>query len=245
MQNPVYVGISGQISLERRMETIARNMANVNTPGFRSEELKFDSLVSPVARDNDTNVNFSGTGKSYISTTKGPITQTGNPLDIAVSGDSYFSLQTPNGQVYTRDGRMIMTEDGGLVSVQGYPFLDVGGAPLQIEPANGAPRIASDGGIYQNNIQIGAIGLFQMQPNTKLTYGANASVIPDKAPVPLEANATNGVAQGFIENSNVNGVSEMARLIEVTRAFERVESMMRQQEERSAQAIQVLGGKNQ
>lgn len=245
MQNPVYVGISGQISLDRRMETIARNMANVNTPGFRSEEMKFDTLVSAVARDNDKNVNFASAGKSYISTVRGPITQTANPLDLAVNGDSYFSLQTPNGQVYTRDGRMIMTEDGGLVSVQGYPFLDNGGAPLQIEPANGAPRIASDGAIYQNNVQVGAIGLYEFQPNSKLSYGPTGSVVPDRAPVPVQGGPNNGVIQGFVENSNVNGVTEMTRLIEVTRAFERVESMMRQQEDRSAQAIQTLGGKNQ
>ncbi|WP_297322971.1 flagellar basal-body rod protein FlgF [uncultured Bartonella sp.] len=245
MQNPVYVGISGQISLDRRMETIARNMANVNTPGFRSEEMKFDTLVSPVARDNDKNVNFASAGKSYISTVRGPVTQTGNPLDLAVNGDSYFSLQTPNGQVYTRDGRMIMTEDGGLVSVQGYPFLDNGGAPLQIEPANGVPRIASDGAIYQNNVQVGAIGLYEFQPDSKLRYGPTGSVIPDKAPVPVQASPNNGVVQGFIENSNVNGVTEMTRLIEVTRAFERVDSMMRQQDDRSSQAIQTLGGKSQ
>ena len=83
MQNPIYVGVSGQISLERRMETIARNMANVNTTGFRSEEMKFESLVSPVARDNNQNVNFSSAGKTYISTNRGPVTQTGNPLDVA------------------------------------------------------------------------------------------------------------------------------------------------------------------
>ncbi|MBI0002916.1 flagellar basal-body rod protein FlgF [Bartonella sp. M0177] len=245
MQNPIYVGVSGQISLERRMETIARNMANVNTTGFRSEEMKFESLVSPVARDNNQNVNFSSAGKTYISTNRGPVTQTGNPLDVAVNGDSYFSLQTPNGQVYTRDGRMVMTQEGGLVSVQGYPFLDNGGAPIQIDPANGSPRIAADGAIYQNNLQVAAIGLYQFQPDSKLHYGPNASVIPDKAPIPVQGDAANGVVQGFLENSNVNGVVEMTRLIEVSRAFERVEAMMRQQEERSSQAIQTLGGKNQ
>lgn len=244
MQNPIYVGVSGQISLSRRMETIAQNMANVNTPGFRAEALKFDSLVSPVAQDNNEKVNFSSAGKSYITTDRGPVTQTGNALDVAVNGDTYFSLQTPVGQVYTRDGRMTMTPDGGLVSVMGYPFLDNGGAPLQIDPTNGAPRISADGSIYQNNVQVGSIGLYQFQPDSKLRYGPNASVIPDKPPVAIQGDAANGVVQGFIENSNVNGVIEMTRLIEVTRAFERVEAMMRQQEEMSTQTIQTLGGKS-
>jgi len=241
MQNPVYVAVSGQLSLARRMEVIARNMANINTPGFRAEALKFDTLLSPVAENNNAKVNFATAGKSYITTDRGPVIQTGNALDIAARGDSYFSLQTPVGQVYTRDGRMQMTEDGALVSVLGYPLLDAGGAPLQLNPQNGAPRISADGNIYQKNVQVGAIGLFQFQPGTKLRYGPNSSVIPDREPVPVLDDPFNGVMQGFVENSNINGVVEMTRLIEVSRAFERVEAMLRQQEEISSKAIETFG----
>jgi len=241
MQNPVYVGISGQISLMRRMEAIARNMANVNTPGFRAEAMKFETLVSPTAENNHAKVNFTTAGKSYITTDRGPVVQTGNALDIAVKGDAWFSLQTPAGQVYTRDGRMQMTEEGGLVSVMGYPVLDAGGAPLQLDPQNGPPRISVDGNIYQKNVQVGAVGLFQFQPDAKLRYGPNSSVIPDREPVPVVDDPLNGVMQGFVENSNVNGVVEMTRLIEVSRAFEQVEAMMRQQEDISSKAIETLG----
>lgn len=241
MQNPVYVGVSGQISLARRMETIARNMANVNTPGFRAEAMKFEALVSPVAKNNSAKVDFTTAGKSFITTDRGPVTQTGSALDVAVKGNAYLSLQTPTGQVYTRDGRMMMTAEGALVSVMGYPILDNGGAPLQLDPQNGAPTIAPDGNIYQKNVQVGALGLFQFQPDSKLSYGPNSSVIPDKTPIPVMDDPVNGVMQGFIENSNVNGVIEMTRLIEVSRAFERVEAMMRQQEEMSRKAIETFG----
>lgn len=241
MQNPVYVGVSAQISLARRMETIARNMANINTPGFRAEAMKFETLVSPVAENNNAVVNFTTAGKSYIETSRGPVTQTANPLDVAVKGDAYFSLQTPVGQVYTRDGRMTMTADGALVSVMGYPFLDGGGAPLELNPQGGAPRIAADGTIYQNDVAVGALGLFEFQPDSELRYGPNASVIPDKEPLPLVNASVNGVMQGYIENANVNGVAEMTRLIEVSRAFEQMEAMLRQQEEMMGKAIDTIG----
>ncbi|RCL02543.1 MAG: flagellar basal-body rod protein FlgF [Candidatus Tokpelaia sp. JSC188] len=241
MQNPVYVAISGQISLARRMEVIARNMANINTPGFRAEALKFDTLVSPVAESNSTKVNFVTAGRSYITTDPGPLVQTGNTLDIATRGDIYFSLQTPVGQVYSRDGRLQMTGDGALVSVLGYPLLDASGAPVQIDPQNGAPRISADGNIYQKNVQVSAVGLFQFQPGTKLRYGPNSSVIPNRDPVPVLDDPLNGVMQGFVESSNVNGVVEMTRLIEVNRAFERIEAMLRQQEEVSGKMIETFG----
>ncbi|ALE02972.1 flagellar basal-body rod protein FlgF [Bartonella ancashensis] len=242
MQNPIYVSVSGQISLARRMETIAQNMANVNTPGFRAGGVKFDMLISPTAQEQGDHVLFASAGKGYISTENGAFVQTGNALDIAVSGDSYLSMQASFGQVYTRDGRMVMTEDGVLVSVTGLPFLDDGGAPIQLNPVGGIPRIGEDGSIYQNNVLIGRIGLFQFQQGTQLNYGPNSSVIPDREVMQVDGEIGSGVMQGYIENSNVNGVVEMTRLIEVSRAFERLESMLRQQEEMRSKSIQILGG---
>jgi len=241
MENTTYVGISGQLSLARRLETIANNIANVNTPGFRAEALKFSTLVSPQAETQGSKVQFATNGKSYISLERGPVTQTGNALDVAVKGDSYLALQTPNGTVYTRDGRMQMTAEGGLVSVLGYPILDNGGAPISLEPQSGPPRISEDGNIYQNNVQVGSLGLFQFQAGSRLAYGPNSSLVPDRAPIPVIDDPQNGVMQGYIENSNVNGVVEMTRLIDVSRAFERVEAMLRSQNDMSSKAIETLG----
>ncbi|ABM44430.1 hypothetical protein X471_01176 [Bartonella bacilliformis str. Heidi Mejia] len=243
MQNPIYVGVSGQISLARRMETIAQNMANVNTPGFRAGGMKFDTLVSPIAQEQGDRVFFTSAGKGYISTERGSLEQTGNALDVAATGNSYFSMEASFGVVYTRDGRMTMTPEGMLVSVTGLPFLDDGGAPIQLNPVGGAPRIGADGSIYQGNVLAGRIGLYQFQPGTQLRYGPNASVIPDRAAIQIEGGTGDGVMQGYVESSNVNGVAEMTRLIEVSRAFERVEAMLRQQEEMRSKSIQILGGK--
>jgi len=241
MENTTYVGVSGQISLARRLETIAHNMANVNTPGFRAEALKFSVLASPEAETNGSVASFVTAGKSYISLERGAITESGNPLDVAIKGDAYLALQTPAGIAYSRDGRLQMTADGGLVSTMGYPVLDSGGAPLQLDIQGGPPTIGADGSISQNGKMVGALGLFQFQPDSQLRYGPNSSLIPDREPMPVVDDPQFGVMQGYIESANVDGVIEMTRLIEVSRAFERVEALLRGREDMTHKAIETLG----
>ncbi|KXF76030.1 flagellar biosynthesis protein FlgF [Paramesorhizobium deserti] len=240
MQNSIYVGLSSQITLERRLDAIANNVANMSTPGFRGEGTKFDTLVSMKASDD---VHFASAGKSYIRTEPGPIIQTDNPLDVAVKGDAWLSLATPQGQVYTRDGRMRMTPEGELVSVMGHPVLDAGGQPIVINPNGGAPKISSDGAIYQNGAQVGGVGLFSIASDAKLIYAGNSAVIPDVPAQPVVDDMSVGVVQGAIEGSNVDGVMEMTRLISVSRAFEQVDALLRQQENTLTEAVKTLGSK--
>jgi len=241
MENTAYVAVSGQISLARRLETIAHNMANVNTPGFRAEAVKFAALASPEAETNGSASTFVTAGKNYISLERGAIIETGNPLDVAIKGDAYLALQIPAGTAYSRDGRLQMTPEGGLVSTLGYPVLDSGGAPLQLDVQNGMPTIASDGSVTQKGALVGALGLFQFQPDSGLRYGPNSSLIPDREPMPVVDDPEFGVMQGYIESANVNGVIEMTRLIDVSRAFERVEALLRGQEDISRKSIETLG----
>ena len=160
--------------------------------------MKFEAMVSKAAE----NSSFVTAGESYIKTEAGPITQTGNPLDVAAKGDVWFSLQSPAGQVYTRDGRMQMSTTGELLSVKGYPILDAGGQPLTIDPNGGPPDISSDGAVYQNGKQLGAIGLFTISPNSKLTYFEIPCSHSEPAAQPAIDNPNAGVIQGSIEGSN-------------------------------------------
>jgi flagellar basal-body rod protein FlgF len=237
MENSIYVGLSSQISLERRLDALAHNVANMSTPGFRATGMKFDAMVSKAAE----NSSFVSAGESFIKTEAGPITQTGNPLDVAAKGDVWFSLQSPAGQVYTRDGRMQMSTSGELLSVKGYPILDAGGQPLTIDPNGGPPKISSDGAVYQNGRQLGAIGLFTIDPNAKLTYFDNSAVIPSVAAQPALDNPNAAVIQGAVEGSNVDAISEMTRLMSVTRAFERVDALLRGNENTFKDAVKTLG----
>ncbi|EEY03076.1 flagellar basal-body rod protein FlgF [Brucella neotomae] len=239
--NSIYVGLSSLITLERRMDAIAHNVANASTVGFRGEGTKFDTIVSDKASDD---VSFATAGKSYIRTEAGPLIKTDNPLDVAVKGDAWMSFSTPQGQVYSRDGRMKMLSTGDLVSVTGNAILDVGGAPIVLNPGGGAPRISSDGAIYQNGVQVGAIGLYTIPADADLAYAGTSGVIPSKPAQPVVDDNSVGVVQGMIESSNVDAMTEMTRLISISRAFEQVNNLLSQQEATVSEAIKTLGSKN-
>jgi flagellar basal-body rod protein FlgF len=238
MQSGLYVGLSGQIALEKRLETIANNVANMNTVGYRADGVTF---AAELARAGDDRVAFASTGNAFISRQNGAMTRTDNPLDVAVQGDGWLAIQTPGGIAYTRDGRMKLTDTGQLQTVNGYQVLDAGGAPIAVDPDAGAPTIAGDGMITQDNKQVSAIGLFLIPDDARLTRAANSGVIPDKPATPVLDFSQNGIVQGSIEESNVNPIMEMSKLITVTRSFDSINSAMNQSESSLQDAIKTLG----
>lgn len=241
MLSKLYVGLSAQLAYQRRLETVANNVSNLSTAGYRAEEVSFASIVSHTSSDP---VSFASKGDNYISRRQGEMTKTGNPLDIAVTGDAWLGIETPAGRVMTRDGRMTMTPTGELRSVDGYRILDAGGTAIQLNPAAGPPAIARDGAITQGGQQVGAIGLFQIPADAKLTRFENSGVIPDKPAIAqLDFNAA-GIMQGFTERSNVNPVKELTRMIELQRSFDAVSTTLNDVEGSLTEAIRSLGGNN-
>lgn len=238
MQPSLYVSLSGQIALERRLETIANNVANASTAGFRSEDIKFSTILSRVSPDP---TNFVTDNGAYISRRPGEFVQTQNPFDIAVRGDAWLSINAGGQQVYTRDGRMKMTGTGDLQTLSGNPVLDVGGGPITLNPRGGPPTISGDGTILQDNRQVGVIGLFRIPDEAKLSRVENAGVLPNQAAEPALDFSRVGVEQGFIERSNVNPVMEMTRLIMVQRSFEALTNSINATETTFAEGIRTLG----
>lgn len=240
MQDSLYVALSAQLALEKRLATIADNVANTSTAGFRATGVKFEDVVSGTGQKA---VAFASSGDTYLSTAHGSMTETGNPLDFAVQGDAWFGIDTPAGIVMTRDGRFSMDENGQLLSIEGHPVLDAGGAPIQLDPAGGPPKAGADGSLRQGDRMVGAIGLFSFDPGPNFTRYGNSGIIPAREPEPIADRIDVGVAQGFLEESNVNPVLEMTRLIQVQRAFENVAALMRQTEATTDDAIKTLGSK--
>lgn len=239
MQSGLYVALSSQVSLERRLETIADNVANAGTVGFRSTGIKFEDLVSG---SGTKAMSFVSPGSTYLSTESGPIKHTGNALDFAVKGDAWFGLMTPDGPIVTRDGRFTVREDGMLVSVEGHSVMDAGGAEVFLNPAAGTPTVGSDGTLRQNGQIVGAIGLFEYKPGTDFTRAGNSGLVPPGGdPVAIVDRADVGVMQGYVEGSNVNPVMEITRLITVQRTFENVTAMIRDSETALDEAIRSLG----
>lgn len=239
MQDGLYVALSAQIALDKRLTTIADNVANMSTVGFRASEVRFESLVSGLG---ENAVAFASPGDTYLSPKAGSLRETNNPFDFAVQGNAWFGIETPAGTVMTRDGRFTMTDTGQLVTIEGYPVLDAGGSPIQLDPQNGAPEVGRDGVVRQNEQLVGSIGLFSYDPGPNFVRFGNSGVIPAGEPDPIVDRMDVGVAQGFVEDSNVNSVLEMSRLIMVQRSFENAMAMTRDTEATFDDAVKTLGG---
>jgi flagellar basal-body rod protein FlgF len=240
MQDGLYVALSSQIALEKRLNTIADNVANASTIGFRATGVKFEDVVSGL---DDKSLSFVTSGDTYISDTNGPLRETGNPFDFAIKGSAWFGIETPAGTVMTRDGRFTLTENGELVTIEGYAVLDAGGAPIQLDPRNGAPRAGADGSLRQGDNLVGALGLYNFDPGPNFVRFGNSGIVPAGEPEPVVDRLDAGVAQGFLEESNVNPVLEITRLIMVQRAFENGAAMIRDTESSYDEAIKTLGSK--
>ena len=241
MQSGLYVALSSQISLEKRMATIADNLANMNTVGFRATQLKFDDVMTNA---DGAKVAYVSEGAEYVSTRNGGLTQTKNPLDFATKGDTWFSIDTPSGPAITRDGRFSILDTGALVTLEGFPVLDAGGGQIVLDPNAGPPDLSQDGTLYQNGRPVASLGIFEANVGPDFIRAGNSAIIPSQAPQPVVDRAGAGVVQGFVEQGNVNPIQEMTQLITVSRAFENVTQLMRDSETSMADAIKTLGGAN-
>lgn len=241
MSSALYVGAAAQSTLAARLETVANNIANTNTVGFRADGVKFDTLVSTTR---GARVAFPSAGQDYLSLNTGATVRTGNQLDLAVRGQSWFSLMGPSGPIYTRDGRFTLSPTGELKSVNGYQLLDASGGPIFADPGGGEISVAADGAITQAGKQLGAVGLFMLDPAAHLTRVDNSSVSSDLPSTPALEFTTNGVAQGYLEQSNVDPIREITRLIQVQRAFESITSSMETLDSSEREAIRTLGSQS-
>ena len=239
MEGSLYVSVAGQRHLERQLEVIAHNMANVNTAGYRAEMVDFKSLVSKTPEDN---VYYPQIAKLYPALEQGPHIRTDSPLDVAIDGDAWFAINTPEGTALTRDGRFSISQFGELLSTEGYPVLDAGGAPIQLDPNGPAPEVTGDGRILSDGRQVGNIGVF-VSPveNFKARY-TNSAFLTEVEPIPVAAGNDVKLNQGFIEGSNVNAMNELAHLMTISRTFESVTSLIGKVDDTLARSVRELGG---
>lgn len=238
MQNGLYVALSSQLALEKRLNITAQNVANMATAGYRAEETKFSALL---AQSSKGEVAFVDSGGTYLSRASGPITKTDSPLDVAIEGDAWLSVGGANGPVYTRDGRITMDPTGRLTDLTGRPILDPGGAPLLLDPQQGPPVIGRDGVIHQGVNQVGAIGLFTFDPKATISRAGTNAVTPSLPAKPVQDFTRLGILQGHLEGSNVNPILEMTKLIAIQHAFESAANLTQQSESSLQDAIKTLG----
>jgi flagellar basal-body rod protein FlgF len=246
MDNTLYVALSRQAVLQRALDLAANNIANQDTVGFKVEELttRTDPISPPRTTSNLSPVNYvldTGVARDFG---QGELSQTDNPMDVALEGPGFFTIQTANGPRYTRDGRFTLDATGQIVDRQGEPVLSASGAPIVIDPLKGPVAIAKDGSVSQSangqSTQLGQLGVVQFANLSALSkQGANQySETSGQAPVPV-TNAK--MVQGMVEHSNVNPVKEVTSLISISRAYDRMQDIMSSTMDLSSKAIDSLG----
>ena len=241
MENAQLVSLSRQIALQRQMDVVANNVANLNTTGFKAETVLFEQYDMPVAADNEfagsKTVAYTQDWATIHDMANGALQQTGNPLDIGLSGPGFLTVQTPAGTRYTRSGSLAINSAGTLVDLGGNPVVGVDGAPIQFDPADTDITILKDGTITTSQGTKGKLGVVEFaDPQQARREGNNLWSGSNPA-----AATNTQVVQGSIEHSNVSGVTEMANLIRVQRAYEQLASIMSRQDDLRTTAVQKLG----
>ena len=241
MDASLHVAVAGQNTIQKQLTVVAHNIANMNTVGFRAENVDFKTLIS---RTPTEDVNFPQMANLYPAMEQGHLEQTNNPYDIALSGDGWFGIATPDGTAYTRDGRFQISPFGELQTLEGYPVLDAGEAPIQLNPNGGPPEIQQDGRIIANGQQVGNIGVFSLTAQDLSARFGNSgfySSVPGQA-IPVGNGSATAINQGFVEASNVNGVKEITNLITLTKMYSSVSTIVGKVDETLTRATREIGG---
>ena len=234
MDSAGYVALSRQSGLMREMQIIANNVANISTTGFRREGLVFAEHVARL--DREPSLSLSHGNARIADLSQAGISQTGGTYDLAIQGDGFFLVMTPEGERLTRAGSFTPSAEGELVTPEGYQVLDAGGAPVFVPPG-AEVAIGADGTISANGEAVGQIGLWQ--PTDPLALRHRAGTLFDGGAV--EPVDTGRIMQGFLEESNVNPVAEIARMIEVQRTYELGQKFLDAEDNRARNVIQTLG----
>ncbi len=230
-------GLEGVRMLERKLEVLANNVANSNTPGFKKERLTFEEYYL------DQLDASKRTAKGEIEATdfsQGGFKQTNNPLDLAIDGEGFFAVETPFGKAFTRAGHFTLNASNELVTPEGYKVLGNGG-PITLEDTTGkGVWVNREGHFYVDETEVAALDIVAFDnPDSLKKIGRN--LFSAEGTGAQERSAQGKVAQGFIEDSNVNPVESMVVLIDLYRAYEAMQRAMQACDELDDKAINQVG----
>lgn len=236
MDNSIYTSLTRLSGLAREMQSLANNVANAGTHGYRKEGVIFSEFVQRV--DDGPSLSMAAGRVRMTSHLQGGLERTGGTLDLAIEGDGHFLVETPDGQALTRAGAFTPNAAGELVTHEGLRVLDAGGAPILLPLDGGDLSVARDGTVSANGLPVAQIGLWNAAAPEDVDRRSGLVFALKAEPVPAE-NAQ--ILQGHLEKSNVNPVAEISRLVEVQRAYELGQSFLEKEDGRIRGVLQTLG----
>lgn len=236
MESPLIIALSRQMASRDQVESIANNIANMNTAAYKGERTVFNKFLTPDAGQQQ--ITFPKYVGIHRETQAGPINATGNPLDVALRGDAFMVIQTPAGPRYTRDGHFNLDVKGQMVNGRGQAVLGDNDQPIVIPPNTAEISIDGNGGISADNVQVGKLKLVgfdnlqRMQRTGDGLYTTDAQAKPAK---------DTDVLQGQLEGANIQPILEITRMIEASRVYQSSQKVINSEDERIRGAIQRLG----
>lgn len=242
MENAQLIGLSRQLALRREMDVVANNVANINTAGYKRHSVIFEDYLMPVAEyqtplRRDETLHYVHDRATVRDFTSGDFQKTDNPFDVAVKGGGWLVVETPDGERYTRNGALTTDANGVLVSHSGDPVLGEGGQIVVPDEARSV-AIARDGTVSADGDELGKLRVVTFESLGDLTADEGTLYRSDVPPVSAE-NAV--VVQGVLERSNVRGILEISRMIEITRAYASLTSALERTDRLRQSAIERLG----
>lgn len=236
MENSLTIALSRQSVLSRQMDVIATNLANLETAGFKAENMIFTELLEQTAEGEVLSLVHDVSFVRDLS--EGPMVGTQSPLDLAIHGQGYFVVDTPDGERYTRHGVFQLDDGGQIVTTEGHPVLNNGGAPIVVPLDTSRITITRDGTISADAQEIGQIKLVSFEnPQALSKIGSGLYEAIGQTPT---TDPDSEVLQGMVENSNVKGVVEMTRMIDTVRSYQAAAKLADTEHQRILDAIEAL-----
>ncbi|GEM_PF-275594 len=235
-------GVAGDMTA-KKLNTIAHNLANVNTTGYMLDRTAFSTMLANVegAEKNSSKLPqaYMTMDHQYVNGDKGIIRQTGNDLDFALRGNGYFKVQTPDGETgYTRAGNFHLDGEGQLVTEGNLPVLDDSGSKITL--GRGVISASEDGRLLVDNVEVSTLGMYKIKDLSLATKISGTILKTDNTNV---AQAENDVTlhQGMLEGSNVNAVLMMVEMMQNTRSNQSMMKILEQYNQQEGQITQTVG----
>jgi flagellar basal-body rod protein FlgF len=244
MENAFLIGLSRQVSLARELDVVANNVANIDTIGFKRRSTIFQEYLMPNARHEqfrgqDKRLSYVWDKGTSLTYSQGTMERTGNPLDVAIQGDALFAVRSgPGVERYTRNGSLGINAKGELVNSDGHVMVTDQGT-VTMSTTESDLKIAQDGSITTSNGPRGKLKMVKV-PNPQLLVNQGQNLFSTAVPLqPAEPKEVR-LAVGELEKSNVKAVQEVSRLMELSRAYQNVSSLMQRTDEIRRSAINRL-----